>query len=398
MKILMILEANFPPDVRVEKEINTLINAGYEITLLSASPNAENSIFYWNKAKIIKHKMPRLIYKSSVAALKSNIYFNYWHKLISQTMKNEQFSAIHLHDLPLAKVAAKFSKIYNIPFVLDLHENWADYMGIATHTNTFLGKILSSPAQWHRYEQEMCMKADRIISVVKEMKERIIQLGVDENKIIVLPNSISLTDQIDYIPSERFSDFSLFYGGGINIHRGLQIVLKAIKIVSEKIPNIKLNIVGDGSYKNILENYVIENNLAKNIVFWGWKKYDEMVDILIKSDVALIPHLRSVQTDNSSPNKLYQYAYFQIPIIASDCISIKRILAEMNCGITYFHNDPNDLAEKILELAENQEKLQQLAKNGFEAIQNKFNWEIDSLELIQMYKNLLRDENESFIN
>lgn len=398
MKILMILEANFPPDIRVEKEISTLINAGYEITLLCASPKAENSIFYHNNAKIIKYKMPKIIYKSSVAALKSNIYFNYWRKLISHTMKNEKFSAIHLHDLPLAKVAAKFSEIYHIPFVLDLHENWADYMEIATHTNTFLGKLLSSPKQWHKYEKQMCDRAGRIITVVKEMKERLISSGIDKNKIIVLPNSINLSNHTDYIVSNDSDEFSLFYGGGINIHRGLQIVLQAIKIIRNEIPNIKLNIVGDGSYKYFLENYVKENSLSENIIFWGWKNYDEMVRILIKSDVALIPHLRSVQTDNSSPNKLYQYAYFKKPIISSNCLSLKRILAEMKCGLTYIHDDPNNLAEKILELVQDQGKMHKLAENGFEAVRNKFNWENDSLELIQMYKNLLRDKNESFIN
>ena len=58
----------------------------------------------------------------------------------------------------------------------------------------------------------------------------------------------------------------------------------------------------------------------------------------------------------------------------------------------------NNLAEKILELAQDQGKMHKLAENGFEAVRNKFNWENDSLELIQMYKNLLRDKNESFIN
>jgi len=65
------------------------------------------------------------------------------------------------------------------------------------------------------------------------------------------------------------------------------------------------------------------------------------------ADVAIIPHLKSEQTDNSSPNKLYEYMYLMKPIVASNCNSVKRIVEEGQSGIIYQHESPRDLADKL---------------------------------------------------
>ena len=388
MKILMVLEGNFPPDVRVEKEIKSLINSGHKIVLACSSPKAQNMVTNWNGAEIIKKRMSKLIYKSSVAALKVPIYFNYWQKFL-HTVIDSSFDAIHLHDLPLSKVVSKIARNYNIPFVLDLHENWPAAMEIAVHTNTFLGKLLSSNKKWQNYEKKMTAEATKIITVVDEMKNRIIALGNLSNKIIVLPNSIKLSDQKNISLENVISTgFTLFYAGGINIHRGLQVLLKAIDELKTDFPTMKLLIVGDGSYRKNLNDYVKNHKLEKFVKFFGWKSYAEMMKILIQADIAVIPHLRSVQTDNSSPNKLYQYSFLKKPILASDCNSLKRIIDETKSGITYQADDFHDLAKKITMLFNNKELQTKLGNAGYESVIKTNNWENNSKTLIKMYKEL----------
>ena len=384
----MILENNFPPDVRVEKEIKSLITAGHEITLACSSPKSENCIMNWHNAKIIKKKMPDFIYKSSVICLRFPFYFNYWRRFLESIFNKYEFNAIHLHDLPLAKVAKELSVKHKIPFVLDLHENWADYMDIAAHTNTFLGKILVSSWQWHNYEIRMSNKADKIITVVEEMKDRIVCLGIDPKKIYILPNTVCLEDQQLLVHTKSSTKFTLFYGGGINIHRGLQIVLKAINYIKKDIPELVFQIAGEGSHKKVLQDYVDINELNGQVKFLGWKKYDEMMKILLESDIAIIPHLRSVQTDNSSPNKLYLYAYQKKPILASDCISIKRILADLDCGLTYSSQNYVELGENIIKLYNDHESCERMGQAGYEAVVREYNWEISSKVLVELYKEL----------
>jgi hypothetical protein len=166
----MILENNFPPDVRVEKEIKSLITAGHEITLACSSPRSENGVMNWHNAKIIKKKMPDFIYKSSVICLRFPFYFNYWRKFLETILNKYEFNAIHLHDLPLAKVAKELSIKHNIPFILDLHENRPEIMKLYKHVLTFPGKILISLKHWFEYQKKFTKLADKIILITNEAK------------------------------------------------------------------------------------------------------------------------------------------------------------------------------------------------------------------------------------
>lgn len=388
MHILMILENTFPPDVRVEKEIRSLVAAGYKIVLACSSPASQNEEITWNSATIIRKKMSRFIYKSSVGCLKFPSYFNFWRSFLKKVFSQYKFDAIHLHDLPLAKVAKEFSVKHQIPFVLDLHENWPAAMKIAVHTNTFLGKILSSDLKWRKYERKMIFQADKVIVVVEEMKERISQPELDDKNIYILPNTIRLND-ISYKGSTAKTEYSiLFYAGGINFHRGLQIVLQALKEVKQEIPNILFNIVGSGSYERVLKEFVKKNGLEENVKFWGWKSYDEMMDILKKSDIALIPHLRSEQTDNSSPNKIFQYAYMKKPIISSDCRSLKRLLSEMQSGVVYEDRNYKALSREIIRLSKDEKLREKLGESGHKIVLEKYNWQKSSSELLRLYEEL----------
>ena len=388
MKILMILENSFPPDVRVEKEIKSLIEAGYEIVLACSSIVSKNELVDWNGAIVVKKKMSSFVYKSSVGCLRFPFYFNFWRKFLTIVFNKYEFNAIHLHDLPLAKVAKEFSVKYKIPFVLDLHENWPAAMKIAIHTNTILGKIFSSNLKWQKYEKESVVKAVKIITVVEEMKERISQSIPDENKIYILPNTISLENLTYENNSINNKRPTIFYAGGINIHRGLQIVLKALLEVKKELPNILFNIVGSGSYERELKNFVIEQNLEQNVIFLGWKTYEDMMEILNESDIAIISHLRSEQTDCSSPNKIFQYAFMKKPIISSDCRSLERILNDMQGGIVYTDHNHLELSEKILCLFQDDKLRKKLGESGHKAVLNKYNWQQSSKELIRLYKEL----------
>ena len=111
---------------------------------------------------------------------------------MDELFATEKFDTLHVHDLPLAKVGYEAKCTYGVRFVLDLHENWPVLLQLSKHTNTFLGKLLSSNAQWVRYEKEMCGLADKIIVVVDEAKGRVSGLGINPEKIEVVSNTLDI--------------------------------------------------------------------------------------------------------------------------------------------------------------------------------------------------------------
>jgi glycosyltransferase involved in cell wall biosynthesis len=387
MRILMVLDHEFPPDIRVENEIGSLRTAGHEIHLACFTRIGRPLIEETQNLTIHRKKISTITYKSSVACLRFPRYFRFWTNFLNSVLRKESFDAIHIHDLPLASVGVKLKKYYKISLIIDLHENWPAALETATHTNTLAGRLLSGIRQWRNYEKNILAGADHIITVVEEMKERIVRLGIDKTKVIVLPNTI-LPEQFPKASSAPNPEFiTLFYAGGINIHRGLQIVIDGLAIVKAKYPNIRLWIIGTGSYAKQLLDKVKQLDMEKEVTFFGWKNHGEISALLGQSDIALIPHLKSEQTDNSSPNKLFQYMYFSKPILSSNCSSIERILNETGTGIVYTHDSPSDFAKKLGYMISRHD-FTEFGKKGQAAVHNKYNWKVTSESLVNLYSQL----------
>jgi glycosyltransferase involved in cell wall biosynthesis len=388
MKILMVLESEFPPDVRVENEMIALSEAGHEVHLACSTKKNSSATGRWNKSIIHRKFMSTFIYKSSVGCLKFPFYFSFWRKFIFSILKNESFDSIHIHDLPLSKIGVEAKKVFNIHLIIDLHENWPALLKYAPHTQTFAGRLLSSNRQWINYEKQVLAMADLVVTIIEEARDRIILLGIEKEKICIVSNTPDINNFS--IPDKKRTndDFIIFYGGGINRHRGLQVVLEAIKLLKEKDISLKFHIVGSGSFKKELESRVSVLEIESRVEFFGQKPFKEMVELLAEADVAIIPHLRTENNDASSPNKLYQYMYLNKPVISSDCLSLKRILTETGAGFIYRNDSPEELALLIEKLYSDRQLLEEKGKNGRMAVIAGLNMNFDKARLINAYKKL----------
>jgi glycosyltransferase involved in cell wall biosynthesis len=366
MNILMFLE-NSLPDIRVENEIYSLKKAGHEVLLLAGE------------------RMPRLIYKSSIAHPWFPLY-EFWWKIFVRTMfVHNKFSAIHCHDLPLAKMCYKFSVKYNIPFILDLHENYPALLRNAVHTKTLLGGLLHSNKVWIKYENKYINLADQIITVCSEMAARI-GLMIPEknwNRIHVVQNTINLKTVPSFLYkflSSNHEPLKIFYAGAINKHRGLQTIIEIVNTLNYKHHKCTtLTIAGEGSYKKKLMK-----KSSVYIKFLGKVSYSAMFKELKESHIAIIPHLPNDNNNASSSHKLFEYMYAGVTVIVSACESLVRVIKETNVG--YIYNNELELLDLLLKIHDNREMLV-LGKNGEKAI-SKYNWEIDSKVLINLYENI----------
>jgi glycosyltransferase involved in cell wall biosynthesis len=120
------------------------------------------------------------------------------------------------------------------------------------------------------------------------------------------------------------------------------------------------------------------------VTFMGWQPYNKMVEHLMMADFAMIPHLKSDHTDSTIPHKLFQYMYAKKPVIASDCLPIKRIVTETNSGYIYPNEDSQALANILAGLDKQKHKVK--GENGHQWVINKYNWENDSQVLLKVYQ------------
>ena len=386
MKILMVLDHEFPPDIRVENEIEALTAAGHEVHVACYTMKGRPAKETHQGAHVHRKHINKLTYKSSVGCLKFPLYFHFWKTFLTGLMNKNSFNAIHVHDLPLASVGFEIARKNNIPFTLDLHENWPALLRMSPHTKTPLGKLLSSNTQWERYEKKYVQLADHVIVVVEEAKDRLKFMGVKEDKITVVGNTLNLNHfDLKDLPGSD-DKIVLAYAGGISEHRGLQFPIIGLKKLKGMSKKAELWILGEGSYTEELKRLAQENEVSEHVEFFGWKPYNEMQEYLAKADICIIPHIKSDHTDTTIPHKLFQYMYAGKPIIASDCAPIKRIVEKVGCGLIYHWNQPEEFAACVSALAEDPSRFREMKNAGKKGVESEYLWENDRIRLNTIYQ------------
>lgn len=378
----MILEREFPIDERVEKEALSLIKAGHQVDIICFTMKSGDAVEQYKGITVIKRKISSLLYRSSIGALNFPFYFNFWKRILLKQLETTRYQVLHLHDLPLAKPVYALSVKYKCKFILDLHENYPALLSISPHTKKILGRLLHSDRQWQQYEKKYVGKPDALVTVVEEMRDRIKPFSRAEIAVVENTPYLNELKTWDALPDPDY--ITLVYSGGIAYHRGLQTVIEGLKQAVMQNCKIRLFILGTGSYENILKELVKSANLENHVHFFGWITPDRMFENIFKSDIALIPHIKSVQSDNSSPNKLYQYMFCGKPVLASNCNSVERVIRETGMGLTYIHNSSEDFKDKLLQLIDGW-PFNEYIPRGRKALEEKYNWERSVRPLLELY-------------
>ena len=262
------------------------------------------------------------------------------------------------------------------------------------HFNKFPGKYIISPNKWRKKENEFILKADKIITVSPDFAENIIKKNnIETKKMVVVPNTVRQSFYKDAIYSdiikEKYSNkFVVLYLGDTNIRRGLQTAIRATELLSKKIANFKLVIVGQNTTDSILKEETKKLNLESFIDFEGWQDVSLFPSYIVASNICISPLYRSIQHDVAYANKIFQYMSFGKPILVSNAIAQKEIVERIHSGLVHQEKNKDDFSSKVLELYQNKEKAEELGKKGKQFIENEFSWEVTSQALVKLYNEL----------
>jgi len=396
MNIGMVLDNEFFGDMRVENEVISLTEAGFNVSVVCFDhKKGEDHIAEYHGAKIIKIHLD-LWRKKKMKGLTNFIidpYTWYWSKQIVKFVKENNIDVLHVHDLFLLGAALNANKRLSnrCKIVSDLHENYPAALRHYRFANTFPGNILISVPKWERTEKKWTKKADYIITVIEEAVTRYKKLGV--KNISVVANYVnrdlftSAPDSEDL--KNRFKDnFSALYVGGFDHHRGLESAVEAVPAIIQQIPNFKLILVGKGINLGELQERAKALNISDHVAFEGWQSPTLLPSYIKASDICLIPHLKTEHTDHTIPHKLFQYMLLKRPVLATNCNPIERIIRETQSGEIYASNDSKSFTEKIITLYNDPELRDKMGINGNRAVQENYNWEMTAKNLISLYKEI----------
>jgi len=389
----MVLDRIFPPDDRVEKEALSLIEGGHTVYLLCLADKSKKVPHNYKGILLEQINIPLFIIKKLRAL--TNTLFNFypylWAYLTNKFIKKYDIEALHIHDLYMFKsgLLARQRTGIKIPVIGDLHENYVDALKEYRFSTTFPGNILIDIDKWRISEHKWINAMDYIITVVDEMRNRIAPFLNDKSKAIVIDNTVDIDSFMDYEKDttiqQKYQDkFILSYIGGFDYHRGLDILTEAIAQLDD-LENLLLVIVGRMDRADNIRRQIARLDIEEKVIFESFKPMGIIQNYFQIADIGIIPHIKSVQTDNSSPNKLYQYMLMAKPVVVSNCTSLVNIVEAEKIGLVFQSGDPMDLAAKIRLLYQDKNLAKEYGESGKNAVHNKYNWAKNTKRLNDLY-------------
>ena len=394
MKIGMILDAPFPPDPRVENEAVSLVENGHEVFLFCLKYADEKASDIINGIQVKRYSSNTFEYKLSALAYTIPLYSVIMQKKIAKFIRETNIEALHIHDMRIAGAVYKVNVNFNLPVVLDLHDNIPEVMKLYPHLQKFPGKHLISPKKWKQKEEEFIKKANKVIAVSPEFIETLaVRLPLEKDKLVLVPNTIRKTFFEDYIVNETIikkykSKFVILYLGDTHLRRGIQTAIAALVKLKDTIPEIKLVIVGKNTTDIILRKQVKDLQLEQFVDFEGWQNVSLFQSYILASEICISPLHRNLQHDVAYANKIFQYMSFAKPLLVSDAIAQRKLVEKVACGLVHKERDSKDFSNKVLALYKNKPLRIALGESGKKFVQNEFSWEETSKKLINLYNNM----------
>jgi len=262
--------------------------------------------------------------------------------------------------------------------------------------------LAGSSKAYQKYIKFVLRKVDRTVVLAEKLKYQFAEL-VPENSISVLYNPSPLNNDIlknSPIENKNNNSANILFIGCISKAKGALDLVKAIKSVKIKFKgNISVNLCGqqvnvesnikfidnpDGAYSRILE-IIKEDGLNSEVKLPG-QVDDERKDILFRNtDIFVFPSY-----SEGCPIAVMEAMSYGLPLIVTPVGALPEMLKENENCLFVNSGDDKAIAEKILFLINSPDRRKEMGKNNYELIRTKYNPEIFSRQLSEVWGSIPR--------
>ncbi len=390
----MLLDTTYPPDSRIDNEASFLISCGHEIHLFNLNYKNLPGREEFRQIKVYRYPAGKLVYKLSALAYDWPFYHQLIKKKIASFIEESGVEALHVHDMVIAKAAIEVNKKYRLPLVLDLHEDRPEIMKHYTYVRSFPGKWLIDLKKWSQAQDHLIRQADNVIVVTEYAKDEILKKNLKPaNQIFVVPNVVNADIFLSHPLNEQLlhemrGTYNVLYLGDTSTRRGTDTAIEAVAILKEKIPELKLWIIGKSKDDPLLHKLAVKLNVRDKVVCKGWQDVSLFPTFGAGADVCISPLKRNKHHDTTYPNKIFQYMAMGKPLVVSDCTAQAEVVKKAKCGLIHEAANAASLADCIYRLYQNKEQAKQMGSAGKLSLTREFDFSTSMHALAMLYAKL----------
>ncbi|MEQ8924198.1 MAG: glycosyltransferase family 4 protein [Fulvivirga sp.] len=259
------------------------------------------------------------------------------------------------------------SKFKRTPFIFEVRDLWPES---AIDTEVLKSKLLIKLA--YNFESFIYKKAKLINVLTPAFRTSLIDKGVDENKIIFIPNAsdFSLSDKLlngfnsdEWRRARGHTDkFVITYVGAHGVANHLkQLIDVAIDLRDSPVV---FQLIGDGMEKQELMNLVSKKSI-QNIEFVDSVPKSEVFKYILGSDMGASILKKADTFKTIYSNKTFDYMACKKPVLMLiDGIS-RQLVEQAGCGFYAEPENAQEIVKVIRSLINEKEKLKETGINGY---------------------------------
>lgn len=371
-KVLVLTTVHGRKDTRIFfKEILSLKKVCPDITFVV--PDENPSLFIEDGIKIIP--LPK------AGTIKERLIDN--QKRAWRIIKEVNPDIVHFHDPELIFLGFLIKKRMKKKVVFDIHENVSASFKDNLWIPSFIKPII--PFVYRVLEKYLIKDFDALIIAEKSYRKTYGKKPVEILNYPVLPEKL--------VNKKNFAEpFNMVYVGGIWERRGAFKMLELLRRLLEAGIDVNLLLAGPfvpASLENKIMKYIDWNNLKERVKIYGKVPLDQVYNILEQSHLGLSLMKDIGNYKESLSTKIFEYMALSIPYIVSDFPIYQEYTQKENTGITVDYENDDEIFEETRKLLSSPELMKNMGQSGLRAVKEKWNWHIEELKLLNLYKKLI---------
>jgi len=381
-RIIVTVISDLVTDYRVHKTCQTLHENGYQVLLLGTKRPGSLNL----KDRDYQTVRLRMWFTGSLF-----FYAEYNLRLFFRLLISP--AGIYLgNDLDVMPATLLVARLKGRPVIYDSHEYFLGMTGMAQ-------KPLRRSI-WKFIEKRVFSNLKYLYTVSESIRDQYGQeyqkkMSVVRNLPLLHPKTAALTPEeckwIEKIDREipQNKKLLILQGAGINESRGAEELVAATRFLNAS--EFHLLIIGGGDVFEKLREMVVQHQLDKNITLIDKMPFAVLGHFTRKAHLGFSIDKPSVENHKYSlPNKLFEYLFAGVPVLASRLIEQERIINQYDVGSFIDDHQPEHMALKIKEIFADPCLLNRWKENTWR-VREELNWEKESKIVLDIFKQVEMD-------
>ncbi len=301
-----------------------------------------------------------LLFRGGFRNLFPKLYHSFYNRSFAKYLQKENIDLVFANYGPMGVAVRDACKLANKPILVHFHGfDASDY------------KVLDK----YKYSyKEMFRQVGAVVVVSNDMKQMLMSMGAEEQKVYLNPYSVN--SNLFTVGEPEKNEAIFIYVGRFAGKKNPSHLIRSFSIVLKEIPEAKLIMIGDGPLWDSTMNFAEQLGISKNIEFRGKRSPEEIADALKEARCFIQHSVRAESGDmEGTPNTILEASCSGLPVVSTTHAGIKEAVVHGVTGFLVEENDWEGMAAYMIELGKSPSMAQQMGRAGVEHIRLNYSLE-----------------------